>query len=463
MSRRRKQLPQEPVPARIESLTHEGRGVTHIDGKAVFVDGALPGEDVMFRYTRRKRAYDEGTTVEVLQASPDRVRPRCAHFGVCGGCSMQHLATDAQIRAKQQVLLDDLTRIGGVEPETVLPPLTGPVWGYRRKARLGVKDVIKKGRVLVGFRERRSPYLAELERCEVLDSRVGPYLGELGRLIEGLHARGRIAQIEVALGDETGVLVFRNLDPLGEADRGALLAFGRAHGLRIYLQPGGPDTVQPLEGESTALNYALPAHQVEIAFEPTDFTQVNADINRAMVDRALELLEPDAGDRILELFAGLGNFTLPLARRVARVVAVEGEAGLVARAEENARCNGVDNVEHHVADLAAEVEGLPWLRGRTYDRVLLDPPRSGAAAVLASVASTGAKRLVYVSCNPATLARDAAELVQRHGFRLRCAGVMDMFPHTGHVESIAAFERCTPHPFGKYGAPALTACAPSLQ
>lgn len=441
MSKRRKPLPQTPVTARIESLTHEGRGVARVEGKAVFVHGALPGEEVLFKYTRQRRAYDEGTTVEVLQASPDRVTPGCAHFGVCGGCSLQHLAPEAQIRAKQQILLDDLARIGHVSPEAVLPPLTGPVWGYRRKARLGVKDVIKKGRVLVGFRERGTPYLAELERCEVLDPRIGPHLAALGRLIEGLACRDRIAQIEVALGDDTGALVFRNLEPLGEADRDALAAFGRAHDLQIFLQPGGPATVTPLWPEHPRLSYALPAYAAKIAFEPTDFTQVNAPINLSMVDRALDLLESEPGDRVLELFAGLGNFTIPLARRVEQMVAVEGDAGLVERARENARRNDASNVEHHVADLSAPVEGLPWLRGRKYQRALLDPPRTGAGAVLAPLAATGVQRLVYVSCNPATLARDAADLVQRHGFRLRCAGVMDMFPHTGHVESIAVFER----------------------
>lgn len=441
MSKRRKPLPQTPVHACIESLTHEGRGVARVEGKAVFVDGALPGEEVLFRYTRRRRAYDEAVAVEVLSASPDRVSPRCAHFGVCGGCSMQHLAPEAQIRAKQQVLLDDLARIGHVEPEAVLPPLTGPVWGYRRKARLGVKDVVKKGRVLVGFRERRSPYLAELERCEVLDPRVGPHLSELGRLIEGLAGRDRIAQIEVALGDATGALVFRNLEPLGEADQEAQAGFGQRHGLQIFLQPGGPDSVVPLWPERPHLSYALPAYHAEIAFEPTDFTQVNAEINRSMVDRTLSLLEAGPEDRVLELFAGLGNFTIPLARGVAHVVAVEGDAALVARARANARNNAADNVEHHVADLSAGVEGLPWLRGRKYERALIDPPRTGADAVLAPLAASGVQRLVYVSCNPATLARDAAELVNRHGFRLRAAGVMDMFPHTAHIESIAAFER----------------------
>lgn len=438
---RRKPLPPDPVRAVIESLTHEGRGVTRVEGKTVFVDGALAGEEVMFRYLRRRRSYDEGQVVEVVQAAPERVTPRCAHFGVCGGCSLQHLAPAAQIRTKQQVLLDDLTRLGRVAPERVLEPITGPVWEYRRRARLGVKYVRKKGRVLVGFRERGRPYLAELERCEVLDARVGPHLAALGELIQGLSAYERIAQIEVALGDTEGALVFRNLDPLSATDEAALKAFGQTHGLQIWIQPGGPQTATALWPEAPRLSYALPNHAAEIEFLPTDFTQVNADINRAMVDRALELLAPEPQERVLELFAGLGNFTIPLARQAGQVVAVEGEGGLVARARENAVRNEVTNIEHHVADLAAAVADLPWLRRQQYDAVLLDPPRTGAEAVLAPVARTGARRLVYVSCNPATLARDAGELVHAHGFSLRAAGVMDMFPHTAHVESIALFER----------------------
>ncbi len=441
MARRRNRVPQGRFQAHVEDLTHEGRGVARMDGKTVFIDGALAGEDVLFEYTRTRRSYDEGRVAEVNAASRDRVAPRCAHFGVCGGCSLQHLDSAAQLRVKQQVLLDNLQRIGHVQPGEVFEPLRGPVWGYRRKARLGVRFVPKKERVLVGFRERGKPYVADLARCEVLDARVGARLQDLAVLIQGLSCYDRIAQIEVAAGDAAVALVLRNLAPLTEADRERLVHFAQDSGLHVWLQPGAEDTAHPLWPLDSALSYRLAEHQVELAFLPTDFTQVNADINRAMVERALALLEPVAADRVLELFSGLGNFTLPLARHVGEVVAVEGEAGLVERARQNARRNGIDNVHHYVANLAQDVGGAPWLRGQHYDKVLLDPPRTGAAEMLAHIAASGARRIVYVACGPATLARDAGELVHRHGYRLAGAGVMDMFPHTAHVESIALFVR----------------------
>lgn len=441
MARRRKRLPEGRFRAHIEDLTHEGRGVARIEGKTVFVDGALAGEEVLFEYTRTRRSYDDGRVAEVLSASPHRVTPRCAHFGVCGGCSLQHLDSAEQLRMKQQVLLDNLERIGHVQPETVFAPLEGPVWGYRRKARLGVRFVRKKERVLVGFRERGAPYVADLARCEVLDARIGERIAALAELIQGLSCYDRIAQIEVAAGDEAAVLVLRNLVEPSAADRERLTRFAQETGLHVWLQPGAEDTAAPLWPVESTLSYRLPQHEVEIAFLPTDFTQVNADINRAMVDRALHLLEPAPEDRVLELFSGLGNFSLPLARRVGEVVAVEGEAGLVERARDNARRNGLANVAHHVANLAEDVAGAPWLRGQRYDKVLLDPPRTGAAEMLTHIAASGARRVVYVSCGPATLARDAGELVHRHGYSLAGVGVMDMFPHTAHVESIALFLR----------------------
>ncbi len=440
MSRKRKPLPATPVETVIESLTHEGRGVAHLEGKAVFVDGALPGERVMFRYLKRKRRYDEGEVVEVLEPSVDRVEARCPHFNICGGCSLQHMEGGAQIRAKQQVLLDDFQHLGGVEPEEVLPPLGGPLWGYRRKARLGVRYVIKKGRLLVGFREKRSPYLAELTRCEVLHPSVGERIEALAALIDGLALRDRIAQIEVAVGDATTALVFRNLEPLGDADLAALRAFGAAHAVQVWLQPGGLETAAPLDHDAAPLAYRLDDYDVELRFRPTDFTQVNAAINRKMIPLALELLDLQPGDRVLDLFCGLGNFTLPLARRVAEVHGVEGDAELVARAQANAEHNGIVNAHFHVADLFQAHATPAWLAGR-FDKIVVDPPRAGALEVLPRLAKLGARRLVYVSCNPATLARDAGELVRSHGFRLRKAGVMDMFPHTAHVESIALFER----------------------
>lgn len=425
---------------RIEGMAHDGRGVAHIEDKTIFIDGALPGEEVWFTYTDRRRKFDEGQVTEVISASPDRVEPRCPHFGLCGGCSLQHVSPEAQIRDKQQILLENFRRLGGVQPETVLPPLTGPVWGYRRKARLGVKWVKAKGRVLVGFRERRTPFVATLERCEVLHPSVGERLLELSGVIGTLEAYNRIAQIEVAVDDSQTALVLRNLDPLSEGDRRRLTEYAKANDLRLFLQPGGPDSVEPLWPEAVELSYALPAFEVDYRFAPTDFTQVNFDINRAMVERALELLDLSGEERVLDLFCGLGNFTLPIARRAREVVGVEGDAGLVQRARENAERNGIGNALFHAADLTKDLSEAPWWQGG-FDRVLLDPPRSGAQETLEHIARLGVPRIVYVSCGPATLARDAGILVNEHGYRLERAGVMDMFPHTAHVESIALFTR----------------------
>jgi len=358
---------------------------------------------------------------------------------VCGGCSLQHLEVGEQISAKQQVLLDNLIRIGRVTPEEVLPPLRGPVWGYRGKARLGIKDVIKKGRVLVGFREKRSAYLADLRRCEVLHPSVGEQIPVIADLISGLKARSRIPQVEVAVTDSVTALVFRHLDALVEADLERLKAFARDQNFHVYLQPGGPDSVRPLQPENSTLSYALPGEGIELEFVPTDFTQVNAEINRQMVSRVLQLLAPEGGDRVLDLFCGLGNFTLPLARHAGEVVGIEGDAGLVARARGNAIRNGIGNAAFHVADLAVNQVEAPWA-GQPYQRILLDPPRSGAAAALDVVGNIRPERVVYVSCHPGSLARDAGRLVGEFGYRLLAAGVMDMFPHTAHVESIALFE-----------------------
>jgi len=409
-----------------------------VEGKTVFVRGALPGERVRFLYTGRRRHYDEARVERVLEASPDRVEPRCAHFGLCGGCSLQHLAPEAQIYAKEGVLMENFRRLGKVEPRESLPPLTGPLWGYRRKARMGVKYVFKKEKMLVGFREKGTGLLAELSRCEVLHPSVGERLTELAEVIRSLEAYRRIAQIEVAVDDTQTALVFRNLDPLSAVDRERLIVYAREQELRFFLQPAGPDSVEPLWPETIDLSYRLEEFDVALHFQPTEFTQVNTEINRQMVPRALELLQVGPEDRILDLFCGLGNFTLPLARRAREVVGVEGEAGLVARARENAARNGLANVEFHAADLAGELARAPWWGGG-FDKVLLDPPRTGALETLEHIARLGVRRLVYVSCNPATLARDAGVLVHEHGYTLEKAGVMDMFPHTAHVESIALF------------------------
>jgi 23S rRNA (uracil1939-C5)-methyltransferase len=436
---RKKRLPDPVSGITIESLSHDGRGVAHLDGKAVFIDGALPGEVVSFEYRASRRRFDEGRVTAVAQASPDRVQPRCPHFGVCGGCSLQHMEPAAQIRAKQQTLLDNLKHIGKVVPDAVLPALTGPVWGYRTKGRLGAKDVIKKGRVLVGFREKHNPYVADLSRCEVLHPSVGEHLDELSQMIGQLDARSRIPQIEVAVGGSTTALVFRHLDPLSEGDRDRLKQYAMDRDLHIYLQPAGPDSIQPLWPQQSLLSYQLPAQSIEIQFGPTDFTQINTAINEQMIARVLELLVLDRTDRVLDLFCGLGNFTLPMARQAGAVVGVEGEAGLVSRARENGLLNSIGNATFYTANLAEDHTEASWVGGG-YNKVLLDPPRSGAAEMMDVLGHIGPQKIVYVSCHPGSLARDAGTLVHEKGYRLLSAGVMDMFPHTAHVESIALFE-----------------------
>lgn len=437
-----KRLQVAPEEADVVGLTHDAEGVARIDGKTVFVADALPGEHVRLRRTHRHRKLDYAVTEAVLSASPDRVVPRCPHFGLCGGCALQHLAPAAQLAFKQGQLIENLARLGDVQPGRVLEPLTGPVWNYRRRARLGIKLVPRKGKVLVGFRERSAPYIADLQECHVLAEPVGRLMAPLGQLVEALSIADRVPQAEVAVADDTVAFVLRVLDPPTAADIDRMAEFETAHGVRLYLQPAGPDSVVPLRPGLALppLHYRLDAGEVTIEFEPTDFIQVNGALNQAMVARALEALDPQPGDAVLDLFCGLGNFSLPLARRARSVVAVEGDDGLVRRARENATRNGVTNVEFHVANLFEDVVGLPWTRG-TYDRVLLDPPRAGAREILPVVAKSGAGRVVYISCHSGSLARDAGLLVREHGYRLTAAGVMDMFPHTTHVEAMAIFDR----------------------
>ena len=438
--RRRSRLPEGEFAAQIESMSHDGRGVARVDGKATFLWGGLPGEQVDFRYLSRRRQHDEGVVVNVYDPAASRVSPRCEAFGLCGGCSLQHQHPEAQIASKQQVLLDNLMQIGGVMPEAILPPLTATSpWGYRRKARLGVKDVLRKGRVLVGFRERGSSLVADITRCEVLHPRVGEKIDALRVLVESLSVRRQLPQIEMAMDDVQCVLILRLLEPLSKEDEQALLDFAARHDVVFYTQTGGPETVQALK-DPVQLAYRLPDFDLELLFEPTDFTQVNTDINRLMVARAVDLLDLAPGDQVLDLFCGIGNFTLPIARTANRVVGVEGDSGLVNRARANADHNALDQVEYFTADLYGELTAEPWMQ-RAFNKALLDPPRSGALQILPILPRLGIERIVYVSCYPGTLARDAGELIKNHGYRLISAGVMDMFPHTAHVESIALFER----------------------
>jgi 23S rRNA (uracil1939-C5)-methyltransferase len=425
--------------ADVVDLAHDGRGIARDAGKAVFIDGALPGERVRLRVNKRRRQLDEAVLVDLLMASPDRVVPRCAHFGTCGGCSLQHLSAPAQLAAKERQLLDNLERIGRVRPERVLAPLRGPEWAYRRRARLGVKYVHKKGRVLAGFREREKPYLADLKRCEVLLEPLATLPKDLAALVETLTIREKIPQVEVAAGDAATALVFRVLEAPGPEDSEKIAAFGAAHGVQIFLQPGGLDTVRPLRPDYPPLTYAVDGGRVSIEFGPVDFIQINREINVSMVTAALEHLLPTGNDTVLDLFCGLGNFTLPLARRARRAVGVEGDAALIAKAGANAARNGVGNAAFFRENLFEPAEFGPWANER-FDLVLLDPPRAGAAALLPRMAHWRPRRVVYISCHPGSLARDAEVLVNTQGFKLICAGVMDMFPQTTHVESIAVFE-----------------------
>ena len=429
----------------IESLDLEARGVARRDGKVVFVEGALPGERVSVQVVRRKPSYEIARVDQVLRASSQRVTPRCPHFGVCGGCAMQHLDPAAQVAVKQRALEDTFWHVGKLRPARILPPMHGPAWAYRYRARLSVRVVPKKGGVLVGFHERKSSYVADMRTCHVLPAHVARLLVPLRGMIASLSAPDRMPQIEVAVGDACTVLVLRHLLPLTDGDVAVLRAFAREHGVTWWLQPKGPDSVHPLEpGDAETLAYALPEFGLRLPFKPTDFTQVNHAINRVLVSRALSLLEPGPQDRVADLFCGLGNFTLPLATRAREVVGVEGSKALTDRALAAARRHGLADRTAFATLNLFEVDA-DWLRGLgRFDRMLIDPPREGAQAVAQALTQLQAAerpaRIVYVSCNPATLARDAAILVHEGGYALRAAGVINMFPHTGHVESIAVFE-----------------------
>lgn len=426
----------------IESLDQEGRGIARRDGKTLFIEGALPGETVTANIYRKKASYEIGSVAHIIKESSQRVTPGCAFFGRCGGCSMQHLDIRAQVAAKQRVLEDNLWHIGRVRAEQMLSPIHGPAWGYRHRARLTVRHVPKKGGVLVGFHEKRSSYVAEMISCEVLPRRVSDLLPALRSVVGELSIRDRLPQIEVAVGDEVTVLVARVLELPTEGDKAILRAFADQHGVHWYLQPSGPDSAYPFWPERTAdLYYALPEFDVKLPFRPTEFTQVNYEINRVLMRRALSLLAPQAGERVADMFCGIGNFSLPIARSGAQVLGVEGSASLVARAAENAAVNGLSGaVAFCVMDLFKIDTAIFATLGR-FDRMLIDPPRTGAAELINALGEYAPKRIVYVSCNSATLARDASTLVHQIGYSLSAACVVNMFPHTAHVESIAVFDR----------------------
>ena len=430
----------------IESLDLEGRGVAHKDGKVVFVEGALPGERVRAETVRSKDSYDKARMTELVQRSSQRAEPPCPNFGNCGGCAMQHLEPAAQVAIKQRVLEDSLAHIGKVRPSQVLPALHGPYWGYRYRARFSTRFVPKKGGVLVGFREKNGRYVVDMTECRVLPAKVSALLGPLRTCLAGLSRPDRLPQIELAMGDQVTVLTLRHMEPLTADDIARLRDFAKEHDISWWLQPKGPETVHPLERDDAGkLAYALPEFDVRMPFRPTDFTQVNHAINRSLISRALSLLDVQPHHRVADLFCGLGNFSLPLARRAAEVVGIEGSAALTQRAGEAALAHGLQDKARFATLNLFEVD-VKWLRdlGR-FDRILIDPPRDGAMAVATALTQLAPEerpeRLVYVSCSPGTLARDAGILVNEGGYTLQSAGVVNMFPHTAHVESIAVFTK----------------------
>ena len=438
--RRRRRLPDEPVEVEISDLSHDGRGVGRLDEKVVFVHGALPGECVTARLTGRNRRFDEAVTLAVDSSSHERVTPECPWFGYCGGCALQHLDHAAQREWKQQRLAENLRRIGQVEPDEWIAPIFADPWHYRRRARLSARNVPGKGRVLVGFREIGGRYVADIEACRILHPAFADRLMELSALIGRLSIPDRIPQVECAAGDESAAIVLRHLDALTSGDEKALVDWSRQTGIAVWLQPAGPDSVILLSPEHHQLSYRLEAFGLTMDFHPQQFIQVNAEVNRQLTRKAVELMGAGSEDRILDLFCGLGNFSLPLATRAGQVLGAELDDSLVRTAAHNAAANGILNADFVAADLMQSVDALGWMRN-AFDGVLIDPPRSGAAEILPLVAATGAPTLVYVSCDPATLARDAGTLAKHYGYRLEKAGIADMFPHTAHVESLALFRK----------------------
>ncbi|MBS0433827.1 MAG: 23S rRNA (uracil(1939)-C(5))-methyltransferase RlmD [Proteobacteria bacterium] len=437
----------------VESLNLEAQGVAHdAEGKVVFIDGALPGERVRVTVQRRKNNWEQAAAVAWQRESSQRVRPQCPHFGHCGGCKMQHLHVAAQVATKQRALEDALWHLGKVKAEQLLRPIEGPAWGYRYRARLSVRFVAKKGKVLVGFHERKSSFVADMERCEVLPPHLSAMLLPLRELIAGMQQRDRLPQIEVAVGDAVTALVLRHLEPLSEPDLARLRAFAAEHGVQWWLQPKGPDTVHLLDEGGPELAYTLAEFGMVMPFKPTDFTQVNHQINSVLVSRALRLLEVQPHERVIDWFCGLGNFTLPIARQAREVLGIEGSEALVQRSRENAQRNGLEAKASFAARNLFELPAADLVAYGAADKWLVDPPREGAFALAKALAELHAdpslapgwqapRRIVYVSCNPATLARDAGLLVHQAGYRCVAAGAVNMFPHTAHVESIAVFER----------------------
>lgn len=428
--------------AEVESLDQEGRGIAHVDGKAIFISGALPGEQVEYSAFRRKPAYELADAGAILRPSFSRVAPRCVHFGVCGGCSLQHMEIRAQVAAKQRVLEENLARIGKARPQTMLAPIHGPDWRYRCRARLSLRFVAKKGRLLLGFHERRSSFVADMRTCEILPARIAALIEPLRALVDSLSIRERVPQIELAIGDAVEVLVLRILSAPGAQDEDKLRRFAERYHIQFFLQPQGPESAYAFHPpDAPALRYRIPDFDLTFAFSPTDFTQVNHEINRVLVRRAMALLDPRPGERVGDFFCGLGNFSLAMARCGAQVLGVEANARLVRRAQENAELNALGSRCRFIDRDLFRIDAQAWTQFAPLQRLLIDPPRDGAMELVKALGAMPPARVVYVSCNPATLARDTQVLVHAHGYRLSAAGIINMFPHTSHVESIAVFDR----------------------
>lgn len=439
MGRSRKKLSDQPFELEISSFDSKGLGLAEFEEKSLHVFDALPGERVIARNLFGRKNRGKVETLEVLRASVDRVEARCPSFGNCGACSLQHMSMDTQLARKQAALIRSLQE-AGAEPAEIYAPLDASHWNYRRKARLSVRDVAAKERVLIGFRERNGRYVAEMDECHILHKVIADALPKLTSLFQTLDCRSSIPQVEVACGDVRCAMIIRHLEDLSVRDIDAFRSFAREAGVGIFLQAAGPESVKLLEPTGFQLEYAFEPLDLQFQFEPLDFIQVNGELNQQMVMRALDLLDPRSEDNLLDLFCGLGNFTLPLARRGGQVTGMEGSAEMVERARANALLNGLDNVEFHLADLYQFSDKPPWPPAR-YNKVLLDPPRSGAKDLLPWIAAGGVNRVLYISCNPETLARDAGILVNQYKYHFQGAGIMNMFPHTHHSEAIALFER----------------------
>lgn len=439
MSRHRKKIPKETFETTVEALSHDGRGIAHINGKTIFIRNALPDEKVAFKYTSMRGSFNEGAAIEILSASAERVAPTCLHANICGGCCLQHLKACAQLKHKQKVMLEMLQHFGKAAPLEILPPLVGDNYGYRHKARLGVRFVGKKGDVLVGFREQNGRYITEITDCQILHPNIGNKITPLRKLITSLISLRVIPQIEVAIGDSKTALNIRHLKPLPLIDLEKIISFAKQQGLEIYLQPKGPNTIHKIwpENNDDKLSYYLPNHEIKLQFHPSDFTQVNPTINRQMINQAIKLLNPQPNDEILDLFCGLGNFTIPLAKHCKNITGIECSSQMVKRGYENASLNNIKNADFYEFNLKEDCTRCNWTK--KYNKILLDPPRSGAAEVISKIKKFNPEKILYISCNPATFARDTGELVNSQGYKLEKIGIMDMFPHTAHMETMALF------------------------